>query len=294
MDSSELGVVAFLGAWVTTIGGVWFLFEKADETLAPEVRERLSDWLMGVSAGDRIRRWPDQFIALFDRAFGARHLSWLRLRRSALATFVLTWIVAGWWMTTHPPPSASMAGRALLLVTGASVIFSIVADYLSLIETRWVLDRLSGGGAVAPWLLFDIVATAVLGLSIYMVVFVSVEGPGRLPSAMLDMLTFEITMAIFDAVHDGTTGQSSEVVYAMPMAPFFYATFFTSLWVWLFVAASGLVRVATVALQQTSRLRGILDVRDKPGRSLGLAAVGLVTLFYAATVPVWLVWRLAT
>lgn len=294
MDSSELGVVAFLGAWVTTIGGVWFLFEKADETLAPEVRERLSDWLMGLSAGDRVRRWPDQFIALFDRAFGARHLSWLRVRRSAVATFVLTWIVAGWWMATHPPPSAGMAARALLLVTAAAVVFSIVADYLSLIETRWVLDRLSRGGAVVPWLTLDVLVTGVLGASVLMIVLAIVDGPERVPSAMVEMLAFEITMAVFDSVHDGTTGATSEVVYAMPMAPFFYATYFTSLWVWLFVAASGLVRLATTALAQTARLRGVLDVRDKPGRSLGLAAVGVVTVLYAAAVPVWLVLRLAT
>lgn len=294
MNASELGIVAFLGAWVTTIGGVWFLFEKADETLAPEVRERLSDWLMGMSAGDRIRRWPDQFIALFDRAFGARHLSWLRLRRSALATFVLTWIVAGWWMATHPPPSGSVAVRALLMVTAAAVLFSILADYVSLIETRWVLDRLSRGGAVVPWLTLDVLVTGVLGVSVLMIFVTAMEGPGRIPSVMVEMLAFEITMGVVDSVHDGTTGETSEVWYGMPMAPFFYATFFTSLWVWLFVAASGLVRLATTALAQTARLRGILDVRHKPGRSLGLAAVGLVTLIYAAAVPVWLVWRLAT
>jgi len=283
MEHGSLGVVAYLGAWVTTIGGTWFLFEKADETLAPDVRDRLGRWLEGISQGDRVRRWPSHFIVLFDRVFGSRHFSWMCFRRSGVATFLTTWIIGASWIGAHPPDSVSVAGQALLLITIGGFFFSLIPDYLSLLETRLILGRLSQGGSTFAWLVLDTVATTILAGSVYLI-FVGVnEGAGRLLPALQQLATFQISVSVGNTVTE--RGVITESIYAMPMAPFFYATFFTSAWLWMFAAASFLVRTLSTVLDRITRLRSLLDVREKPGRSLGLAAVVLVTMGYLGAFP---------
>ncbi len=39
MDTSGLSLVAYFGAWVTVSAGIWFIFEKTEEAVTPEVRE---------------------------------------------------------------------------------------------------------------------------------------------------------------------------------------------------------------------------------------------------------------
>ena len=136
------------------------------------------------------------------------------------------------------------------------------------------------------WLAFDVVATAILGALPYAAAVLWRVGYSSLPKALWQLVTFQITMTVNDTLADGTA-----VVYAMPMSPFFYATFFTSFWVWLFAVTGPTVRAMEGLLSGFTRLRGILDVEEKPGRSLGLAAVILVTALYALAVPVLLLLR---
>ena len=289
MEHGSLGVLAYLGAWFTTIGGVWFLFEKADETLAPEVRDRLGAWLEGVTAGDGVRQWPEHFITLFDRVFGRKHLSSACFKRSAVATFMTTWIIGGCWIGLHPPESFGTAALALLLVTMAGLLLSLIPDYLSLLETRFVLGRLSRGGSALAWLALDAVATVLLAGSMWVVLIGLNEGVHRMLPALQQLAMFQATISVGNTMTE--TGEIASSLYEMPMAPFFYATFFTSAWLWMFAGASLMVRVVTSVLDKAARLRGLVDVRRKPGRSLGLAAVILVTLGYAGVLPVALLLR---
>ena len=220
MGNHSFSIVAYSGAWLTTIGGVWFLFEKVDETLAPDVRARLGDWLDNLSPRGSVRRWPSLFIALFDQTFGERHLSWFCLRRSVIASFLVTWIVGVLWMVLHPPDSLTLVPYALVLVTLGGVLFTIIPDFLSLLETRLVLKHLSGGGSAVVWLLVDAIATGILGGIVVLLYVVVNQGVVAAPKALWQLATFRDDDLVGNTLieHGNTPPTTAASAYAMPLA----------------------------------------------------------------------------
>ena len=66
---------------------------------------------------------------------------------------------------------------------------------------------------------------------------------------------------------------------------FFYSTFLTSVWLWLYLAAGAAVRVAGGFNVGLRWLRGFTDLDEQPFRSLGFAAVLITTFIFLAGIP---------
>ena len=220
----------------------------------PEFRQSLTEWLQG----HRDRSWADSFLALFDTLFDARHASARRLWRSALASvlavavlYVLFAHVLGLWHTR------TMGQLELWQALAALVMVNIVADYLSLIETRWLLERFRTVRSVAgqaALLVADLVFTGAIVLALLYAFSRLVLGEA--PRA-IDVL------ALFS-------------VYSI----FFYSTFLTSIWAWLHCASAWFVRLFT-----RLGLGHILDVQQKPVHQIALVGAGLILLGTLALGP---------
>jgi len=165
----------FLG-WTALLAGVWFLFEKSESVASRETKLRIARWLKRLDLDGATSRWPTTFISLFDSVFGRRHLSWLCFFRSCVASscvvamVLLVWAAFHWnsvRIMTKLGPRASFVFVVLLTITTS---VSLIADYVSLLKTRYILQRMRGTisfAQVVGLLALDLLATGCLALGVY-------------------------------------------------------------------------------------------------------------------------------
>jgi hypothetical protein len=178
--TADTGVEFYLMAWAATTGGLWFLFEKAESALSDEGRQQVSS-LLRSDVQESISSIPRQFAHLFDRVFGERHLTLRCLLSSALASTTGVIVVTALWIAfafpiegiEYNPELGMFDTRTTVDLAGAltdalavglvfSVLINALPDYISLLETRFLLRKLERGGRLGRLLVLDLALTAAL------------------------------------------------------------------------------------------------------------------------------------
>lgn len=112
--------------------------------------------------------WRPTWIRIFDSLLGEEQLSWQCFRRSCVASLCAVGVL---WTILRPirphiflDQSGSMAGL-LGVVFGFAILVNLLPDYLSLLETRWLIGLLRGSySTTLTWvlLLIDVVVTGMI------------------------------------------------------------------------------------------------------------------------------------
>lgn len=164
---------AFGLAWI-----VWKFFGELNKTLRPETRKPLSDYLRGLSSRDPHNTWAKDFGLVFDSVFGARHLSLKRLRRSALASSAFTFAFFIAWIILRPIEFfeflTNADGTTVLPFVAFLVLVNLLPDYLSLLETRWLISLFDPGRSLftlGVMVLGDALLTMVIAILAFIAVF---------------------------------------------------------------------------------------------------------------------------
>jgi len=274
---AAVSVQSYMIAWAAASAAVWFLFDKAEIAMSAQSRKRLAGWLQDNDMRAVVRSIPSQFVVLFDRVFGERHLSWRCFFRSVVASTVTVWVVSLLWAVRHPPPSLFTGILLAGSFTLAAAIFNVIPDYLSLLETRWVLQKLGQSGNLVGLLLADLAATATLGFTGYVVVLLLTGGSLDQTFELLwktvtfqEILLFELTPG---------------VSYRLPLGLFFYSTFFTSAWLWLYAGAVFASRLLVRMNDGIGFLLRATDVEYQPFRAMGFVSVSLVSILFVVGLP---------
>lgn len=289
---------AFLGSWLILLTGVWFLFERAEETASAEGRRRVAQWLRtGRRAGIVDADWAQGFVEAFDRVFGPRHLSLHCFLRSMAVSVLTVTVLLLLWTALREEQFARFAAERGMAGLGELVLITflvnVVADYLSLLETRWalgILSRISGSWGRAGLLTADVLATLVVWLIFY-------SGLPFLPLAHFSATANDIVLFLqfqvwsyAPTLHEVVTLSANDA--GPPVGIWFYSTFVTSMWLWLYMGAGGLARASGAARGAAGRglatFASVFDAEGQPFRVLGFAAMVLVTVAYG----VGLLWTL--
>jgi hypothetical protein len=232
-----------------------------EAAMSTQSRDRLSSWLRQSDARTLIESIPAQFLVLFDRLFGERHLTWRCFARSAIASTLMVWIVSLLWAVRHPPPSVWGAAELLFNMTVVAIVFNLVPDYVSLLETRYLLSRAERSGRIWMLLLVDLLATGFLGFGGYLAGYLVFGGsPERSWSFVWQLVSFRPILS-FDL--------SGGAVYNLPLGFYFYSTFFTSAWLWLYALSVLASRVLVRMNQGVGFLLRATDVEYQPFGALG-------------------------
>ena len=289
--------------WFEGLGAIWLLFIRAEPRMRPPFKSAWSRWIKRVmDPTSHIGRWPMLFADLFDnllkvrpRRLGARRwISLPNLGRSCFSSLLTVVFITTIWLTFLPdlqikfessagyilPFYVSIGGHHfdieyLLLVT---VLINLIPDYISLIETRYVIMRMGRAHSVLgliTWLFADAIATMLIAFGVFIF---------AVPIAWAAFGSYGLNAGPFDV------GLAAKVFYAegLPMilgstsgdavfGIFIYSTFFTSIWVWLFIISGGIARLFYVFAKafRVANLAFYLEeyLIDHPVRAMGVISI---------------------
>jgi hypothetical protein len=284
-------------ACLAVVGFVVTLFILGDRLLGRDRRRELGGWLLDdLPADARVDSLDKAFIEWFDRMFKCRTIRVFGVDvqlptfwRSALASFLalvaafLVWL-ANKGGLSQPPTEGTNVILLLVMYGGATVVTNIIPDYLSLVESRFVLGKMSETRGVLGklvWLIVDVFLTTAI-------VFFFLWGSGALllplvPEESLYAVgcltreNFDFARMVDIAIAGLTFSTPPGTINYDVSAIYIYSSFFTSFWVWLYLASSLLVRAAQVIPGLREFLRRACRVHDYPLRVLAVVS-GLVAL----------------
>jgi hypothetical protein len=313
---SRLGLETYLALWATVCSGIWMLFDQSERSVAAEVRADVARLLMTPRLRETVSRVPHLFRDAFDRVFGARHLSWRCFSRSCAASLLSVTAVLAFWLTTRPEARMLASDPALLgavvWLVALTGLMNFVPDYFSLLETRFLLGKAAGRWRTGAILLVDALVTAAISFVLIRVSMEVVYGSGvvigsgsgsivatdgvaqraidfgRWSDQLTDMVLFResyggITLSM---VVDGSSGYGEVPV---PVGIFFWSAFVTSAWLWLFALAHTLLSVIARLGEGFAPILRLFEVQVAPFRAMGFASVLLVSVAFAAGLPMVLV-----
>jgi len=163
------------------------------------------------------------------------------------------------------PVWLSVGSTHVVSYVAAAVVFNVFPEFLSLLETRWVIRWMENGKGIVKGIAFDLVATAGISMASVLLVLAATGWP------------------------DGPTGPLDIVTGRSWFSPFFYTAFFTSVWLWLYGASVLLSRLLVKVNAGVGFLLNVTDVKQSPLRALGFVSILLVSAVFLVFLPVVLV-----
>jgi len=292
MDFTKSQFVSYILAYGGVIGIIWFLFSNAEDTLKPKVKKDISKWLKNIDPIEPVKNWPDQFAAVFDRIFGEKHLSWRCFLRSSIASFSAIAIMIFIWLVLYPASflatfegMTSVEGAFVVLVFGS--IVNLIPDYLSLLETRCLLlwmSRKSGKLWIFLLLVLDLIVTSLIISIIGLIVYTAIIGWSVWKLATSLGLTVEYPLKLVIERWIELLGRiwNLTTTGGFPVNPaiFFYTTFFTSIWLWIYALSGFSVKLAQKLNISLTWFKGKFDIDKKPLRSMALVSMLIVTIIF--------------
>lgn len=271
-DIVGLRTTLTIGSWFFLTGGIWKLFDRVEKATSKDAKLAASEWLNSINLSG-LSKWPDSFSRAFDSIFGSNHLTFRCFLKSSIASLLAVIICTAIWAAIRPLEFQkfivhSDRNMSVFMLFGFSLLVNVLPDYISLFETRYVLRFLSVSPSLGRQLLLliiDALITAVIALGVWF---------------------------LFDLMMDYSLKGTIEYIplYILPLKAdysgyfspgiWFYSTFLTSIWIWLYLLSGISVIVAKKLNLVLIAARRVLDVDNKPFVSLGVIAIMGVTVVY--------------
>lgn len=265
------------------------LFWNADKAFSEEFRLALSKQLQRLKIDTEGVNWPRAFAGVFDRIFGERHLTWICFFRSAIASAACYFIIAAVMLSLIEldPAGQSTQTKAdifyVLLVAFVLVGLTVntLADYISLMETRYLINKMikrpSKTFIVLALIADAVFTTAIYAISLTLVVFVLLDVANYIIDDIAHS-TLGIDRNIVDFVLFGQKFEGFFLVLIITFA----TTLFTSVWVWLCLLGWGFVRNAARFQTLLQALQFALPIKTSPMRAIGEIAATATALVFVA------------
>lgn len=285
MQLSIPPIVAYIASWLGILGAIRALFGYIEGQLESDAKSKLAKWIANLDLARAVSGWPESFVAIFDSVFGKRHFSWRCFARSSLASVVAVIILFCIVAAIHPEQIAGIFNQPdmppVLVVVIYLAVSNIITDYMSLLETRALLQWLHARANMTRTIgivILDFIATGTIWFVMFPIsiaIFGSVA-EWRIPSladieTVISIVWLEDSLAMFTLETKGaqiTTGI------------FFYSTYFTSIWVWLYVTAAVFAATGKFLGKWFRFFRSIFKLTVNPLQFLGIMASIVVTLIY--------------
>jgi len=307
MDLSIPQIIIYFASFGAIVGVIWFLFEKTEATLTTKSKRHISRWLRSVNPQNAVASWPETFAEVFDHIFGNRHLSRKCFTRSCLASLISVLILTAIWWAIRPTQfkafwESGTVFEAILSVYLIGIIINLLPDYLSLLETRWLIKKMIEAQRTIRVILFlgiDVFITSLIflifiALSMFAVYIVRGIFPNFLDlvdhspvpvrNLMIRVMELKMTTSAYKEWLIHFLGNSLPLTTDMVGEPspgiWLYSTFFTSIWAWLYAISGFLAKLGEKLFIGFKWFKRTFDIDHHPLSSMGIIAIIVVFLVY--------------
>ncbi len=267
-----IGVLMVLSGSAVLID--YWLREAAFEETKTRIKN-LEDKIKEIDFNGLVARSHDYFIELFDRFYGEHHFTWKCFTRSIFSSlfaisvcfYIYVIVIHDSFLAGYREAMASVALNGLAWAA-ALVLGNLFADYVSLVETRFVLRyaRMSVWGLVLlvifdvilSYMIYEAIATPLFDVFISWFSGSVVSMPNLFHEYWLQDLT---------APFRGTV-----------TAPFILSTFFTSFVFYIFVGWFFLMKLAKGAHRSLLELLRILSITKYPAKMVAVILSSTVAI----------------
>ena len=248
-DLSDIYVVFGSAAFVSAL--FFYLFQCADGFLHEDVKTRLSEYILAPPDQPAPFDLAEMFVELFEGTFD--RTPWTRrfIGRSVIAsTIAVVTMTIIYYFENQVSLDYVRQHSWKILLLGAGL--NLIPDYISLVQSRYIIYYMRGKNVVVMLvlLLVDVLLTSLIVCVAFVLLIrffresllVSFE---RLPCVLIPGVLLE-----------------------KPEGVVIYTTYFTSVWVWLYMIAVPLARTRGMLYP----LRRVVEIEKAPFRAVGVVA----------------------
>ena len=281
-------------------GIVWKFFDKVEAVLTDDTKLEIAVWLLGVKTAEKVKTWPETFAKLFNRVFGTRHFSVKCAVRSCIGSLcalvvAITFISPQSWISFGATVDIKTNERDLSYPYWPFFALSIVVglfapDFVSLLETRWMLKLLRLHSSVVLQVTIlgvDAVVTAITAVvgakvggdfAVNVLLQTTWRGKALMAAAIPSLIINDFRPV--ELLLKTTRGIGFDPPNFYLPALMFFPGCVSCLWLWLYAVSGFLLKFARrfdIGFQWFNRK---FDIEKKPLSAIGLVAGALVAVMY--------------
>jgi len=235
---------------VTLCSSTFGLFVFIENMSATQARADFARYLKSTDVADAVVHLPNDTNVLFERVFGARHFSWRCVRTSVLFSVAAFAIIVVLNVLNHPKGTLSRTLNALETFPG---FFRSVVAY-----AIW---------SIVPDYFNLLKTRKVLGL-------ITARQMGQVDwNHVVSNFGFD-PLPIFSGLE-------------WPFEMLFWPGMVPSIWLWFYVVATLVVRLAVRTAPVSRFSIYFFDIDQHPIRSVGIVAAALVSCVYIVLLAIW-------
>jgi hypothetical protein len=274
-----------------TLGGaVWKAFEKWESVASENDKIQVWMWLVNPRTAETVERWPEVFAKMFDRIFGTRHLSARCFGLSALISVAMAILLTIYTPSPyHTLPLGFQVREAFTESAITLLCGKVIADYLSLLLTRFTLSLMIQTQKRSAWVLLLVANACITAyLGVVGVTFGHFVGGHAFhwydPRSFLQRVRWKTVtnIAIRMPLHPITFAQFiAQQTQAFPLV---VSGFVTSGWLWLYFGSVYLLKGARHFDTHLGWLNRRFDIEKHPISSIGFVFGPLAAIVFWAWV----------
>lgn len=234
MESFNYPFWAGLATYLTLTFIIYRSFEKIQDNLTDASKETIANWLLElkIPSPPKERNWSNTFIKLFDQTFGKKHFTIKCFIRSSYISILSGIFIFMIWVSMRPDEvrfiDFDYFSFGMLLFMHFTM--NLVPDYLSLLETRYLIFFMGRFDSVIMNFTLILVDLLITGLIPFIMFFIFTFIMG----VMLPVLLKTVTPIYFEQILTLSNGATISYLGWPSWQISFYTSYFTSVWVLLY------------------------------------------------------------
>jgi uncharacterized protein YsxB (DUF464 family) len=264
--------------WATMVGLIMAFAIYMDSITTPRTKKWLSEFLSAENSPllKIVLECPRLFIESFDSLFGKNHLSMKCFIRSSLASIIVILII-GFVLRGHSSfnpfsldiVSSGIAGIVyVMFLLILSILLNIIPDYLSLLETRYIIHKSLDRNI--KYLLLIILLDFFISGIIYILI------AGLVSYTVLSIIQANLLKYYLNIY--SYLSHFASMCLGGGYTIFFLSTYFTSFWMYMLLIFGITIKIAHPLNKFCLNIFKHLVVEEKPFQSIGLLLIILFTI----------------
>lgn len=215
-----------------------------------------------------------QIVTLFNYIFGIEHLTWKCFSRSIISSLIglAITLTIFYCFTDYSVVIKSDVPNYIIWIV-LTIFFNLIVDYISLVETRFVLKYASSKNLLIIFIF--VIGDFIFSISLFLVIAIAAYGYLLLFSGENLDGYIEFLKAYFDK------NIFTPIFNVHSLSPFIYSSLFTSILFYLFTITNIFLKFILLLRISIKKFINWFDGLDKPFLIMGYLFSGFVLVFKA-------------